>query len=185
MAPRGQGLLTFATKNDWFPVLSALEEKLEIKYVESGMFPHPTPKQYESFRELPKFGEAIWGEDAAEARYLIMKKNTPVSSRSVRLNTGETCYVTDHENNPESIIFSPGGILKTQNAVIRGEVSKLSTLAPAEEIFRTFSKLVKNHFPAIRAARVGSEARTLGNEGYRLTASVRSPVDYDLSIADF
>lgn len=184
MAHRGQRLLTFATKGDWTLVLSSLEQVLQVKYVESGMFSDPNPAVYQSFRELPRFGEAVWGEDGAEQRYLILKQDAPIYSRSVRPNTGETRYAMDHDNNLESVIFSPGGLFQKSRAVISGEVSKLSKLPAAEEIFSTLSKLVKKHFPAIQVYRVGAEARMLGTQGYRLTASISSPVEYDLSLAD-
>ncbi len=182
VAPRGQRLLTFATKNDWEPVLSSLEKMLPVKYVESGMFSDPDPPAYDSFRELPRFGEAVWGNAVGERTYLIVKKDAPIYSRSVRLSTGGTRYVTDHENNPESVIFSPGGILQDPKAVISGETSKLSRLPAAEEIFQALSKLIKGHFPAVGEYRVGEEARFLGSRRYRLTASIRSPVEYDLCI---
>ncbi len=180
MAPKGQRFLTFATKNDWTPVLSALEQILSVKYIESGMFPHPSPRVWESFVELPNFGEAVMGDAVQEREYMIMMKDTPIYSRSVRLNTGEMRYVADHGNNPESVIFWPGGIFREQKAVISGETSKLSSLATTEEIFRALSKLIKKHFPAIKAYRVGPEARSLQNEGYRLTSSIHRPIEYDL-----
>ena len=184
MANRGQRLLTLATKGDWAPVLFSLEQVLQVKYVQSGMFSDPNPAVYESFRELPNFGEAVWGEDGAEQRYLILKRDAPIYSRSVRLNTGETRHAIDHGNNPESAILSPGGLLQKPKAVISGEVSRLSKLPTAEEIFSIVSKLVKKHFPAVKVYRVGAEARLLGTQGYRLTASIGSPVEYDLSAAD-
>src|SRR3990172_8087205 len=125
---RGQRSLVFATKKDWTPVLSSLERVLQIKYVESGMFSDPEPATYESFRALPGFGEAVWGDAVAEQRYLILKQDAPIYSRSVRLNTGETRYVIDHDNNPESVILSPGGLFQKPKAIISGEVSKLSKL---------------------------------------------------------
>lgn len=184
MAHRGQGFLIFATKTDWTPVLSSLEQVLRVKYLESGMFSDPESATYQSFRELPRFGEAVLGDPVQERRYLILLKDTPIYSSAVRLNTGETRHVTDHENNPESVIFCPGGVLQMPKAVIHGEVSKLSKLDAAEEIFGCLSKLIKKHFAGIKAYRVGPDARSLKSEGYRLTASIRSPVEYDLSFVD-
>lgn len=184
MAHRGQRVHTFATKNDWAPVLSALEEALHVKYLESGMFSEPEPATYGTFRALPRFGEAVWGDAVQERRYLILRKDAPLYSSAVRLNTGETRLVADHENNPESVIFSPGGVLQLPKAVIQGEVSKLSRLDTAENIFRTLSKLIKQYFGSTRGCRVGPEARHLHDKGYRLTASISSPVDYDLSFVD-
>ena len=111
-------------------------------------------------------------------------RDAPIYSRAVRLNTGEMRHVIDHDNNPESVIFSPGGVFDTQGAVIQGEVSKLSKLDAAENIFRALSKTIKKYFGSIRGCRVGPEARLLHNKGYRLTASIRSPVEYDLSFVD-
>jgi hypothetical protein len=184
MAPKGQRFLTLATKNDWTPILSSLEATLSIKYVESGMFPTPNRLEFASFRDLPRFGEALRGDAIQEPEYLIMKREAPVYSRHVRVKTGENRYVSDHENNPESVIFCAGGVLEEPRAVIQGEVSKLSTSASAEEIFHALSKRIKKHFRAIKAYRVGSEALSLKPKGYRLTSSIRRPVEYDLSPDD-
>src|SRR3990172_6747506 len=89
MAHRGQRVHTFATKNDWTPVLSSFEQMLHIKYVESGMFSNPEPATYGTFRALPGFGDAIWGDAVQERRYLILMKHAPIYSRAVRLNTRE------------------------------------------------------------------------------------------------
>jgi hypothetical protein len=184
MAPRGQRFLTFATKTDWTPVLTSMEQILSVKYVESGMLPHQSPALYASFRELPEFCEAVRGDTVQEREYLIMKSDSVIYSRSVRLNTGEMRYVVDHGNNPESVIFRPGGIFKGQEVLVSGELSKLSSLPSTEEIFRALSKLIKKHFMAIKAYRVGCEARSLKNEGYRLTSSIHRPIEYDLSLDD-
>lgn len=184
MEPRGKTRHTIATAADWTPILHALEEILPIKYVESGLFPYPQPKAYSSYKELPLFGQARYGDAVQEPRYLVMNKESVVISRLVRLNTGETRYAADHENNPESVVFSPGGILDLPKAVVSGEVSKLSHLGASEVIFRAFAKLIRKHFRNIRAYWVGSEALSLKAEGYRLTSGVRNPLKYDLSTVD-
>ena len=138
--------------------------------------------EFASFRDLPGLGEALRGDTLREPRYLIMRRETPIYSRCVRLKTGESRHVSDHENNPESVIFSTGGVLGEARAVIQGEVSKLATNASAEEIFRALSKLIKGHFRAIKEYRVGPEALSLGHGGYRLTAGIRNPPEYDLSL---
>src|SRR5262249_43204717 len=105
MSTRGQRYLTFASRTDWEPILSVLEALLSVKYVESGMKVEETRPEYSSFEDLPNFGQAVSGDSVQEPRYLIMKKNTPLYYRTVKLNTGEKRFVLDHDNNPESVIF--------------------------------------------------------------------------------
>lgn len=169
MGDRGQRVNIFATKNDWAPILEAFEAMLKIKYVPSGMFPNSEPDTYSTSREIPNFGEPIWGNAIAERHYLVMMENTPVFSESVRLNTGETKYVRDHGNNPESIVLWPGGVFEKNRAIISGDISKLSKLEAAELLFRSLSKLIKKSFRSVYEYRVGPEAVSLKRKGYRLT----------------
>jgi hypothetical protein len=181
MGDRGQRVSTFATKNDWIPILTAFEATLKVKYVPSGMFPNSEPRIYETFRELSDFGEAVWGQSIQERHYLIFMEETPVCSRSVKLNTGETRYVTDHGNNPKSVVLWPGGVMEAHHAVISGEISKLSKLETTELLFRGLSKLIKKSFPVVDGYRVGPEAVALRHKGYRLTSDIRGPSEYDLA----
>jgi hypothetical protein len=181
MGDRGQRVNTFATKNDWIPILSDFEALLKVKYVLCGMFPNLEPVMYATSREIPNFGEPIWGNAVAEPHYLIMMEETPVYSESVRLNTGETRYVRDHGNNPESIVFWPGGVMEAHRAVISGEISKLSKLEFTEVLFRSLSKLIKKQFLSLDGYRVGPEAASLRRKGYRLTLSIGSPSEFDLA----
>jgi hypothetical protein len=180
MGTRGQRRLIFATREDWIPVLSTLEEIQHIKYIESGMLLNSEPKEYSTFRRLPGFGEAVYGDAIQEPRYLIMNNGSPVASRRVRLDTGEVRYVVDHENNPTSVIFSAGGVLQVAKAVVSGEVSRVSTLAAAEDIFQALTRLIKKHFRNVRVYWVGSNALALSAIGYRLTGNIQSPIEYDL-----
>jgi hypothetical protein len=61
---------TFATKSDWILILNPFEAMSRVKYVQSGMFPNPEPEVYATSREIPNFGEPIWGSAAAEPHYL-------------------------------------------------------------------------------------------------------------------
>jgi hypothetical protein len=174
----------FATKNDWIPILTDFEATTKVKYTPSGMFPNSEPEIYDTCRELPDLGEAVWGQSIQERHYLILMDETPVFSRGVRLNTGETRHVRDHGNNPESVILWPGGVMEAHRAVISGEISKLSKLEITEALFRGLSKLIKKRFPSVDGYRVGPEAAALKHKGYRLTSDIRGSTEYDLSLPD-
>jgi hypothetical protein len=182
MAPQGQTVLVLATRSDWTSVLLPLEHDFEVKYLVSGMFENQA-EVYNSYVELPDFGKALYGSTIAERRYLVLAKEAPVHFRTVHLNTGEVRYVSDHGNNPDSVVFSPGGVyVGGEKAIIQGEISKLSKLPASTLVFKTMLAHVRKNFKVVKAYRLGREAEMLAAEGYRLTSDTRGNPNYDLKL---
>lgn len=177
---KGQRYLTFAVKDDWAPVLSALEQSLSIKYIEDGPMPKESRPEYTTFKDLPNLGRVFHGDYLQQTRYLIMQRDRPLVYKVVKLNDGGVAFISDHSNNPQSVIFAPGGLFQEQKAVIQGEISKLATLDATQEIFNSLGKLIRRDFVHIKAWWVGSGALSLRAEGYRLTSGVNNPPEYDL-----
>src|SRR4051794_38852950 len=138
---RGQRLSTFATKDDWSDILKSFELHASVKYVRSGMSEGSQRKEYLTFAELPDFGIAQTGDAIQEPRYLIARRDSALFSESVAQKKGGIRYEMDHSNNPDSVIFSPGGVNFAARAIISGEISKLSRAQGAEELFGVLSKL--------------------------------------------
>ena len=50
----------------------------------------------------------------------------------------------------------------------------------SEVLLKLFSKELRQRFSKVKSYFVGKEARRLFDEGIRLTASVNTPIEYDL-----
>lgn len=177
---RGQALYTFATRSDWTAVLSRLESQTAIKYVRSEMSQEPHPEVFLRFIDLPGLGTAITGDAIQEPRYLVLQAEAGIFVRSISLNAGGVHYTADHGNNPDSVVFSPGGVNISSRAVISGEVSRVSGTAVAKTLYACFAASIRKAFEVRGAYRVGKEAAALKQQGFRLTACVDSPEKYDL-----
>lgn len=100
----------FAVKEDILPVLQTMEGKGAVKYIR--MFQSGT-SDYESFThgaELPDLGKATSDSSMGCETFLVTKSEVPVDVRPVRLNSGVTEYDIDQLTNPDSVIFTPGGM---------------------------------------------------------------------------
>lgn len=179
---RGRALLTFATKEDWSLVLHGLESQQEIQYIVSGSAAERIRKTYPTFLALPDFAIAQEGDSTRECRYLVIQRGASVSVRKVNLNSGSARYVADHENNPDSFVLVPGGILLSAKAIISGEISMLSQTPVAKTLYDVAANQVRKYFRAFGAYRVGPRAAELGQKGFRLTAGVQNPKSYDLAL---
>ena len=179
---RGQRQLVFATKSDWVPVLADLENSLPIRYFKSGLFDEPDPVTFKSYTTLPHFGIASRGDAVQEDMYLVQLGDSPSYVRAVPQRLGGIKYAIDHENNPDSVIFQPGGLYIDSRALIEGGISKISRSRSAENIYSALSRLIQTTFTTAKSYRIGSEARSLYEAGWRLTSSVLGNPEYDLAL---
>jgi len=93
---------------------------------------------------------------------------------------GETFRI-DQLLNPDTVVLTPAGV-RSEEVVLHGRVATVSNSQPAQRLMRLFSKAFRKHrFEKIRAFWVGPEARALLRAGTRLTISVQSPREFDLS----
>jgi hypothetical protein len=177
--PSGHRIHIYATRQDWTRVLSSLEEAISVKYVPYGNFPTRTVQQIAKFTSLPLLGEALSDSAVLEPKYLVTEKNDSISVRPIQLYNGTTSYAVDLLWNPNALVISFGGLTSSEQALLAGEIS---TLKWPDPIFQYLSKTVKREFAVVKAFRVGAEAMKLFQAGCRLTNSLQSPPEYDLSL---
>lgn len=93
---------------------------------------------------------------------------------------GDACFLSQ-KLNPDSLVFSPGGVYKDQAAIIAGHIGTISNSAPSLTLYKAFSKAIFKNFEKIGSYHVGPEAVKLMQRGYRMvTISIGSSPIYDL-----
>jgi hypothetical protein len=120
-------------------------------------------------RSTSSLEEALWAlEDTGEG--------------NTRQESGESVsYVLSQKLNPDSVVFSPGGIYKGQPVLVSGHIGTISQSAGSKNLYKTFVKAVIQDFVKIGSYYVGPEAARLMQQGYRMvTIGIGSPVIYDL-----
>jgi hypothetical protein len=99
------------------------------------------------------------------------------------LSPGISCLLSQ-KLNPDSIVFSPGGVYKDQPAIIAGHIGTISQSSNALSLYKSFVKAVTKGFEKIGSYYVGPEAARLMAQGHRMvTIGLSSPGLYDLKRA--
>jgi len=171
--------LLFATKQDLLPALLAAEEKQPAKYVLAEPNSTGTTQEYLTAASLPSLGTADQPDGIGCRRYLVTEPHRSVQPRRIVSNDGSVWYAIDQMINPDTIEVAPGGTWQ-DDTLISGRIETLSDTACGQRLLRVFRAAIRKRFVRIHAYWVGREACSLLDRGLRLTASVRSPREYDL-----
>jgi hypothetical protein len=169
----------FATKADLERLLRAIEAKLELQFVRTGLFDVPIQNRALTLIDS-SLGIAVKGDNNQEATYLIANPMESIQIRAVPQHGGGAKYAVDQQANPKTIVFRPGGAF-CGTSIIAGYVGTISEDPTSLTLFQLFSKETKRQFNRIKSFYVGTEAGELLNQGWRLTSSVKSPPLYDLT----
>ena len=153
-----------------------------MTYVRSDGF--PTEPNFEHFKSLARWeglGKNETGDHHRGCQILVLPQNSKPKIRRVRQKEGGVRYSLDQRLNPDSAVFSPGGVYGDQRVLVCGHIGTASESRVSIELYKAFVRLVTKGFEKIRAYRVGPEAARLMDEGYRMvTTSLGSPPAYDL-----
>jgi hypothetical protein len=171
----------FATAADLLQGLERLESEHNLTYVESGSFNTSKVKTFNHGIELPSLGIATHQSGTQCKRFLVMKTETPLTIRPIKLNSGDTNFAVDQFVNPDSVILQPGG-LYNNSAFILGSITSTCNSEAAKKLLKKSSAEVTRGFKKIKSFWIGPEAYQLFQDGVRfITTSVDSPREYDLS----
>jgi hypothetical protein len=174
-------ILFFALKDDLLPVLEAVEHNGPLKYIRTGIYLKPTFDVVHRGADLPSLGKATSESAATCQSFLVCEPGETVSMRPVALDSGGTNYHIDQLVNPDTVIFTPGG-LWNEEIVLYGRFATVSLSEPAKRLMTRFSDQVKKHFVRVKAYHVGPKALGLLEAGKRLTIAQQSPRDVDLTL---
>lgn len=169
----------FATKCDLESLLSAVESKRELQFVQAGMFDEPEAMALASGLQIPNLGFAPSGDSNLEPFWLITDVSKYVEMKVVPQRRGGTRYGIDPGLNPESVVLWPGGIFE-QSCVIAGQVGTATINPTSMELVNLFAREIRHQFKRIKSFFVGPEAEQLLDAGYRLTIGVNASREIDL-----
>lgn len=172
----------FATCQDLEPGIRSIEARRHLKYALCGLFQSPTTQTWRSVLDAPNLGKTTKGSQSLCDRYLVLQADTDLRVRSVAQADGGTRYAVDQLQNPESIVFLPGGSFG-DGYLICGHIGTASNHPAALHLFRDFSRSVTLEFRKHRNYFVGPEACKLQQTGMRLiTMHVEEAKEFDLEL---
>jgi hypothetical protein len=171
----------YATRPDLLLGLQAVESEGKLQYILTGMFSSSTPTVYFSAADIPDLGMARWGSAVAEAKHLVAEAGVEIYVERVPQNRGGILYCISLTANPTGFVFRPAGRFGDK-IIIRGSVGAAmghpKSLADCKRFWQTLHK----GFKKVEDCYVGPEAYRLLEQGWRLTADIHSPPEFDLRI---
>jgi hypothetical protein len=171
----------FATGDDWRALLSDVEGQMAICYVRGGN-QSGSPCRIASHRDLEKLGFSDSGSANNNPIYLCARSDADIEVRGVDQRSGERMIFVDQKTNFDTVAIKLGGQFK-ENVLIAGQIGTVSESEWSLRAFEIFQKEVRKQFEKVKSYHVGKEALKFLHEGWRLTANVRSPEVYDLSLS--
>ena len=117
----------YGTKADMCGGLSRIEAAASIEYVLTGMFPKPDVIRYDSWQQLPNFGQCVSGEHLLEPRYIVVPKGANVVADAIPQRKGGVLFCVDSRRGEGSMIFHPGGRYG-ENVLVSGKGPVVFTL---------------------------------------------------------
>lgn len=169
----------FATQADWHKLLSKIEEQLAIYYIRGGS-QSGSPCRVETHEELEGLGSASSGNANTEVCYLCFCEDVNIEIRSVEQRNGTRMDLIDQQTNPDTVVMKAGGKFRS-NVIVAGQIGTISDSEWSLRAFTVFQKEIRKQFEKVKSYYLGDEASKLFRDGWRLTANVRAPEEYDLS----
>lgn len=168
----------FATRKDLIDLLVDVESERSIHYVEAGMFVTPEPTQFQSCSQIPVFGAIRVASANLASIYLVADAEISFTIRPVPQRKGGIRYAMDQRMNPDSVALYPGGQFDDRT-ILAGSIGTCTDSPASLVLLRTIATLIQK-WAEIKSYAVGPEAERILEAGGRLTASLRSPREYDL-----
>jgi len=174
----------YALKEDLLKVLRSVESTGSLQYVRMGNFLASEIESgievYKCGEDIPHLGKATADSSAACDSYLVCDCTTHINLRSLHGLDGINRVCIDQLVNPDTVVFNPGG-LWSDDLLLHGHIGTASESDASKVLMKHFNVAMKNTFTKVKAFYVGSKALELLERGARLTISVQSPREFDLS----
>lgn len=172
-------ILFFGVREDILPMLQLVENGPPLKYARMGNFLRDeVGNRLDVFNfgeEIPNLGMATAESAIACESFLVCDKGTPINLEAV--GTERICV--DQLDNPDTVTFTPGGILN-KDIVLHGRIATVSESPASQALMKRFQGAIKRTFSKVKAFHVGPKALALLQCGTRLTISAQSPREFDL-----
>jgi len=176
-------ILFFATKADLIPVIKLIESQRAVKYVNYENSGSSRISYLDSLLSYKELGINKTGAHITGVMFFVLDKEKTLNLEKSFGLFGRARYSFSHLNNPDTIIFQPGGLYKGKH-LICGRVGTTSDSKESLELYERFLKAITREFKKVKSYYVGDEAYKMLLEGYRLiTMGVDSPPEYDLKLS--
>lgn len=172
-------LLFFFTSTELATVIEEFEIKYSVSYYKMGALSAPEAVIAGPLAE--QLGHLAIGDWNHSPCYLIIKQNSEVAFREIKLQKGDFSYVIDQQKNPDTIIFKPSGVF-AKEILIAGSLSTGSNSSHSVKMFQIFAKIIKRYSSKIGLFYVSPNAKKDLALGWRLVTSSTSPKEYDLAL---
>lgn len=146
----------FATRSDQITLLNSVEEKEHLNYALAGLFESSKAQIYSPGAMIPTLGAAKSESAIAGDSYLVMRPADNFACREIRQSGGGIKYAFDQSENPNSIIFLPGGFHR--DVLLYGKIGTVSNTAESKAIYKLFLSAIRERFAKIGSYYVGAEA---------------------------
>jgi hypothetical protein len=167
----------FATPTDFVSLLRAVQKVQPLKLVQAGL---SETSDVRSFNTLEEVHDAVSTSDGAGPTLLAFEQGASPTVREVPQRKGGTRYAIDQLENPGSVTLHPRGAIGG-SILLAGQIGTTSEDLRALKVFKAFSTAVRAQFVKVKSYWVGAEALRLLDGGMRLTATPKSPPEYDLT----
>jgi len=174
-------ILFFALKSDLLQVFKDFETAGAVKYVATDTINSPHYAIWTQGAALPNLGKASQASAINCDSYLVCGPDTEINLRALSPIDSKERFAIDQLKNPDTIVFSPAGEWN-EDILLHGRVSTTSTSQLSQSLMRRFQKALRKSFVKIKAFYVGPQALVLLKNGRRLTISVQSPIEFDLTL---
>ena len=171
----------FATREDWFPALSNLEQDLELWFFEAGNHDSPDIPKLSSLSRWGSLGISRYGNQVLETAFTV-------APQWVRIKTGEIAqrkhgvrYYLDLSDTPCAISFRPSGCFEDY-CLIAGSMAPGFDNEESMQLYSQFRTRLFSEFTELKSYKVGPAALRLLKKGWRLTYSTSASTEYDLKL---
>lgn len=169
----------FATKNDLLDVLETVAFKTSFCF--ACLDDNRTSTEvYQSVADIDDLSIATFGDQNKEKTYLLIDPEKKPNVRSVEQRNGGTKNFFDQRSHPESVFIRPGGVYKNFECIVAGQIGTISQEQWSESLYKLLSATLRKQFTKVKSYYVGAEALEKLEQGVRLTANMKSPIEYDL-----
>lgn len=175
-----KSVLFFALRDDLLLVLNDVEERMPLKYVRFGRLSSPRYESLDRGSAIPFLGLASADSVASCTSFVVSSRDTSLAIREVSTSQGSVFFM-DQLINPDSVTLTPGGV-RGEGVLLHGRVATASDTAASQHLMRLFGSAIRKRFSKIKAFYVGPAARRMLEAGSRLTVSVNSPRELDLTL---
>lgn len=176
----GKNLYFFMNKDDLINMSGMIEKQIDVVYIRNNAYHRADAKGFESIIDFPDLGLNSSGNQQSES-YMVFEKNYNISWRNVKQKNNDYRYFVDQAENPDSIVFWPGGFYNKEN-LICGHIGTISDTVGSIKIFKCFEKSIKKICSEKQGRFYYSEnVKTMKNVRL-ITMHIKEPLIYDICI---